>query len=96
MSRGAFRPQSKSSREESPDYDEVYMMTRYASYEHWQATRQATTLGGNGPDYEAFRAAVEWRRSVSTETRLTFLRGYMYHSPPKYLPGLKENYRRTN
>ncbi|MDX1382265.1 MAG: hypothetical protein R3190_01410, partial [Thermoanaerobaculia bacterium] len=39
---------------EPDDRDEVYMMARYASYEHWQATRPAVmaALGGNGPDYE--------------------------------------------
>src|SRR5262249_45454796 len=36
----------------NPDYDEVYLSTRYASLDHWKATRDATSLGGNGPDWE--------------------------------------------
>lgn len=81
--------------EESPDYDEVIMMTRYASYDHWKATRRGVELGGNGPDYEAMREAIALRRSLSLETSVIFLQGNMYHSPPVYLPGLGESYRRA-
>lgn len=79
-------------REESAEYDEVILMTRYASYAHWQATRQPATLGGNGPDYDKMREAIAFRRTLSLETKLTFMEGYMYHSPPKFTPGLKEQY----
>jgi hypothetical protein len=81
---------------ESDEYDEVVMMTRYASYEHWQATRNAIDLGGDGGDYDALREAFKFRRSVTLSTSLDFMQGYMYHSPPKYLPSLKERYRRTS
>jgi hypothetical protein len=82
-------------RVESPDYDEIVMMTRYGSYEHWQATRQGVNLGGDGPDYDRLQEALALRRSLSLETSVRFMQGYMYHSPPKYLPSLNERYRRV-
>lgn len=72
------------------------MLTRYAGYEHWKATRQSVGLGGNGPDYDKLREAVRLRRSITIETSVEFLQGYMYQSPPIYLPGLKERYRLTD
>ena len=82
---------------ESVDFDEVYMMARYASYEHWQATRPAVMarLGGNGPDYEACVEALERRRDLTLDTTVRFLRGHFYGSPPVYLPALDETYRRV-
>lgn len=80
-------------REESPDYDEVILMTRYASYAHWEATRNPAQLGGNGPDYDKMREALALRRSLTLETSVKFMEGYMYHSPPNFMPGLKERYR---
>ena len=82
-------------RVESPDFDEILMMTRYASYEHWQATRQGVTLGGDGPDYDKLQEALVLRRLLQLETSVQFMQGYMYHSPPKYLPSLNERYRRV-
>ncbi len=81
---------------ETADFDEVYMMARYASYEHWQATRPAVMarLGGNGPDYEACVEALERRRDLTLETSVRFLRGHFYGSPPVHLPPLDETYRR--
>ena len=35
---------------ENKDYDEVSLSTRYASIEHWKASRDAVLHGGNGPD----------------------------------------------
>ena len=74
-----------SDRQESPDHDEVLMMTRYASHEHWKATRPSiiAALGGNGSDYRGLRQALATRRSISSETWVRFLQGYMYYSPPK-------------
>ena len=82
---------------ESPDFDEVYMMARYASYEHWQATRSGVMarLGGNGPDYEACVEALERRRDLTLESSVRFLRGHFFGSPPVYLPPLDETYRRV-
>ena len=82
---------------ENRDFDEVYMMARYASYEHWQATRPAVMarLGGNGPDYDACVEALERRRDLTVDTSVRFLRGHFYGSPPVYLPPLAESYRRV-
>ena len=79
----------------SPEYDEAYMLVRYASYDHWQATRPAVMaqLGGNGPDYELCQESLDRRRQLTLETSVLFLQGFLYHSPPVYLPALDENYR---
>lgn len=82
-----------SERKESPDYDEVMMISRYASYEHWQATRRPVELGGNGPDYQAYKEASAERQSLSKESSVKFLRGDFYRSPPTYTPVLPEHYR---
>ena len=87
-----YPPPPACDRKESSDFDEILMMTRYASYAHWQATRQSADLGGDGPDYAKLQEALALRRSLSLETSVRFLQGYMYHSPPKYLPGLDEKW----
>ena len=73
-------------------YDEVVLVTRYASLAHWQATRHAQQLGGNGPDYEALRAALAVRRELTIETTLTFLQGFNGPNGPYYLPGTQERF----
>lgn len=80
---------------ESEDYDEVFLMVRYAGHEHWKAASPAeiVLLGGDGPDYEAYRAALDTHEEVTLSGSVTFLEGHMYQSPPKYLPGLREAYR---
>ena len=90
-----YPPPPACERKEHPDYDEILMMTRYASYRHWKATRNAVDLGGNGPDYEKLQEVKALRQSLSLKTSVQFLQGYMYHSPPTYLPGLGERYRRV-
>lgn len=79
---------------ESAAYDEVYMMTRYASYDHWLATRpqESVAIGGNGPDWQNMMDAGRFRQSLTIETSVQFLQGYFYESPPVYLPGLDERY----
>lgn len=81
---------------ESPDYDEVFFMVRYAGFQHWKAALPAEIIGmgGDGPDYEAYRAALNAQERVTRSRSVTFLEGYMYQSPPKFLPGLPEAYRR--
>jgi hypothetical protein len=74
------------------DYDEVYLMTRYASLEHWAATRSASALGGDGPDYAALQAALAVRDSLATETRLTFLSGFTGPNGPYFMPGTGERF----
>ena len=78
-----------------PDYDEVYLMTQYASVEHWKATRKMAEMGGNGPDWTKAREALAFRNSVTIETRLEFLQGSTWHNPPYYMPGLGETYTET-
>ncbi|MCY4597228.1 MAG: hypothetical protein OXC19_20800 [Bryobacterales bacterium] len=77
---------------ESADYDEVFMMVRYAGYEHWKAAwpDEISAMGGDGKDYEAFRSAKDAQDQVTKSRTVTFLEGYMYQSPPKFLPGLHE------
>lgn len=80
---------------ESPDYDEIFFMVRYAGFEHWKAARPAAIvkMGGDGPDYEAYRAALDAQERITQSRSVTFLEGHMYRSPPKFLPGLQEAYR---
>ena len=88
-------PAAPSRTEESPDYDEMITMTRYASHDHYRAARpgQAVFAGGNGPDWRAWRDAVDAERGLTLETRVEFLQGFTYESPPVYQPGLPERYR---
>ncbi len=75
------------------EYDEVILVTRYASVEHWQATRHAVRLGGNGPDYDALMDALEVRRGLTIETNLTFLQGFSGPNGPYFLPGTGETFK---
>ncbi len=72
----------------SADFDEVYLMTQYASVDHWRATRDMAELGGNGPDWAAAREALLLRRSLTIETSVEFLRGSTWHNPPYFMPGV--------
>lgn len=94
---GLDRSGTETGATEGPDFDEAYMMVRYASYEHWQATRPAAMarLGGDGPDYDACVEGLERRRDLTLETSVRFLRGHFYGSPPVHLPPLEETYRRV-
>ena len=82
---------------ESPDYDEVFMMVRYAGYEHWKAAQPSSiaAMGGDGRDYEAYRSALESQQKAALSRSVTFLQGHMYQSPPKFRPGLREAYRKV-
>ncbi len=81
--------------EASADYDEVYLATRYASAEHWAATRDAARMGGNGPDYVALQDALAVRRALTLETRLTFLSGANGPMGPYFLPGTMESFQQA-
>ncbi len=80
---------------ESPELDEVVMMIRYASVEHFDATRPDVMhrLGGNGRDYEACLEALRKLTALTYEASSSILRGHMYHSPPIFLPSKDERYR---
>lgn len=70
------------------DYDEVYLATRYASLDHWKATRDPTSLGGNGPDWEKCQRGLALRRGLTISTNVIFLKGAMAGNAPQFLPGL--------
>ena len=72
------------------DYDEVYLLTRYASLEHWKASRFGVDLGGNGPDAEAMIDAHAFRQSVTLETSFTVLKGALLQNGPYFMPAVKE------
>ncbi len=74
------------------DYDEVYLSTRYASLEHWKATREPTKLGGNGPDWEKCQRGLALRQSLTISSHVIFLKGAMAANAPQFMPGLKEAY----
>ena len=82
---------------ESPDFDEIVTMTRYASRRHYQAMAadDAVYLGGNGPDWQSWRAAPERHRKLTISTSVQIVQGYLYAGPPIYFPGLPERYRRV-
>ena len=69
-----------------PDYDEAILLTRYASLDHWRATRRSIELGGNGPDAQALAAAHRYRQSVTIETTFEVLRGRPADNGPYFMP----------
>ena len=81
--------------DENPKFDEVYTLSRFASYEHWQAVQDPASLGGNGPDYDLMQNTRKKLSSFAIETSVQFLRGPLYGSPPKHMPALKENYKKS-
>ena len=83
---------SPEGKEASKDYDEVYLMTRYASLAHWSATRDAARMGGDGPDYKALQAGLAVRQSLSLETHVTYLKGVTGPLGPVFLPGTGERF----
>lgn len=76
----------------SPDWDEVYLLTRHASMAHWKMTREAARLGGNGPDWEKCREALRVRHSLTLEISAQFLEGGISPGGPYFMPGLDERY----
>lgn len=74
------------------EYDEVYLMTRYASLEHWSASRNAAAMGGDGPDYAALQAGLAVRQSLSLETKVTYLKGVTGPLGPVFMPGTGEKF----
>ena len=79
----------------SSDYDEVYLATRYASAAHWAATRDTVAHGGNGPDWEACKRALDSRESLTLESHVTFLEGELAPGGPYFMPGLPEKFERV-
>jgi hypothetical protein len=79
-------------RAEARDYDEVYLATRYASLEHWAATRDTVAHGGNGPDWQACERALDLRDSLTLASHVVFLEGELAPGGPYFMPGLAEKY----
>ena len=80
--------------EENAGYDEAMMITRYASYEHWQACLDPRQIIGNGPDFAAWKEAHSERESLIQEKWQRFLQGELYRSPPTYIPPLRNRYKK--
>ena len=80
----------------APDTDDVYRLVRYASFEHWEATRKDRAfarLGGNGPEWARGQQALADRAGLQTGTRgAHFLEGCTYDNPPLHMPALDERY----
>jgi hypothetical protein len=76
------------------EYDEIITMTRFASRAHRDAMQPeaAVFMGGNGPDYDAWQTARRLQQDLLLSTSVEIAQGVMYHSPPKFLPGLPERY----
>ena len=81
---------------ENKDYDEVYLSTRYASVEHWKASRDGAVHGGNGPDWSKCRKALDRRNALTIETHVIFLKGMMATGGPYFMPGLNETYEKSS
>jgi hypothetical protein len=72
------------------DYDEVILLTRYASVDHWQASRDPLKVGGNGPDAKALADAHAYRQSVTKSTTFLVLSGTLAHNGPYYMPAIDQ------
>ncbi len=82
---------------ESEEYDEVYSLVRYASYEHYLAARDnPVSMGGNGPDFQQLLEAVEQLDAITFSQSTEFLKGPLWGSKPHYAPSTGENFRLSN
>lgn len=78
--------------------DDAYRLARYASIEHWRATRDPANvrLGGNGPDREKSLESGRDRVGVQTGSKgAYFLQGENAPTRPLFMPGLPEQYERV-
>jgi len=65
--------------------------TRYAGIDHWKATRDATSLGGDGPVWKNARTASP-APEPNDHYRGYFCKGAMAANQPIFMPGLNEAY----
>ncbi|MBM3808449.1 MAG: hypothetical protein FJW22_09675 [Acidimicrobiia bacterium] len=75
--------------------DHAYRLARYASFEHWRATRDPANvgLGGNGPDREKSLESGRDRSGVQTGSKgAYFLQGEFAPTRPLYMPAVSEQY----
>ncbi|MGQ0732370.1 MAG: hypothetical protein ACT4QD_01810 [Acidobacteriota bacterium] len=83
----------------TPTGDDAYRLARYASFAHWQQTRDGenASLGGDGPDREKGRESGRERVGVQTGSKgAYFLEGETAVTRPLHMPGLAERYRRID
>lgn len=73
----AYPTLSGQTRRESEEYDEAYLLTRYASIEHWQSTREGEIekLAGSGSDRLRMRESLRQRQALTFESHIVVLRG---------------------
>ena len=79
--------------------DDAYRLARYASFEHWRATRDPAnvSLGGNGGDQAKSLESGRERGDVQTGSKgAYFLQGEYADTRPLYMPGLPESYERVD
>lgn len=77
-------------RSESDEYDEAYLLTRYASVEHWQATRAGAIerFGGSGPDLLRMRESLTRRQALTAKSDIVVLRGRPALNGPFFHPAI--------
>ena len=86
-----------SSAEENDEYDEVYSLVRYASFNHYLAAREnPISMGGNGPDFQQLLDAVEILNTITFSQSTEFLAGPLWGSKPHYTPSTGESFQRNN
>ena len=79
---------------ESVEYDELYTLARFASWEHYQAMMDSpVSLGGDGPDYEKAVETLQLLDQLTLESSVQFLKGPLFGSPPQYTPPMDGAYR---
>ena len=64
-------------------YDNVYMLTRYDSIEHWQETRAPWAWRESDEDFLRMAMAIAQRRSYAIDEHHQFLSGYEGGHPPR-------------
>jgi hypothetical protein len=73
--------------------EDVYRLVRYASIEHWEATRFQRTTVGDGPAFEKEQKGRKERAAIEVASRgAFFLQGETAPGGPYFLPPLREKY----
>lgn len=80
---------------DNSDHDEIYLVTRYASVDHWRMTRETFKHGGNGPDFEQCKKSLAVRQSFTLDSSATFLQGCKWDNSPWYMPAVVEQVERV-
>jgi|SRR5712664_1234087 len=75
------------------DAEDVYRLVRYASFEHWQATRLRGAIGGDGPASDKDQKGRLERAGLELGSKgAYFLQGQMAPGGPYFMPALREKY----